>query len=190
MKQTLIAFFITLFIAIVGIGGYMYYSHIEECKAPLYRSMSFGATDVNVDAFYNDKYDVIKVDLTVYEIIEDWQIDMIGSNTEFTLVAQSMDSTLKKEFNFKDIFLKSGENIKGSLTIENVALKDFVMIKDLLNGNMTISYSKVLNLDSTERNKLKQEYYKKKEEARRAEAGLDALGSMAGMMMLGSMLGF
>ena len=72
MKQTLIAFFITLFIAIVGIGGYMYYSHIEECKAPLYRSMSFGDTDVNVDAFYNDKYDVIKVDLTVYEIIDDW----------------------------------------------------------------------------------------------------------------------
>ncbi|MCM1297798.1 MAG: hypothetical protein NC311_19850 [Muribaculaceae bacterium] len=191
MKQTLVAFFITLFVALAGIGGYMYYSYIQQCKAPLYRSTSFGDTNVNIDAFYNDKYKVIKLGLTVHETIEDWQIDTIGASTDITLVVKSADGTLKRDFLFQNIFLKAGEIINGSLTIENSTLDDFVMIKELLNGeNMTISYSKVLDLDSKGRNKLKQEYYKKKEEERRSEAGLDALNGMMGMMMLGSMLGF
>ncbi len=54
--------------------------------------------------------------------------------------------------------METGKKVEASLSIENAKLKDFVMIKDLLNGEVSIQYPRIISLDSTEREKLKQYY--------------------------------
>lgn len=57
-----------------------------------------------------------------------------------------------------------GENITGNRIFENLTLKDYVMMKDLLNGEITIDIPKYLTLDTEERDELQQKFYKKEQD--------------------------
>lgn len=132
----------------------------EICKFPYNESYLFGDTEVSVKANYNSKYNIIKIDLSADEVIEEWQVDASGGTVEgIKLECETNDKSIKREFKFEDISLEVGKNVETSLSIENAQLKDFVMTKDLLNGQVTIFAPKIISLDSEEREQAKDYYY-------------------------------
>lgn len=148
--------FTIIILTIATIIGVAYF---EICKSPYYGGWVFGDTEITVNANYNSKYNVIKIDLVADEIIEDWQVNASGGSVNgIKLGCETSDKSLKREFQFDDISLETGKKVETSLSIENAKLKDFVMVKDLLNGEVSIQYPRIISLDSTERVKLKQYY--------------------------------
>ena len=106
-----------------------------------------------------------RLDITINEPVEDWQIKSIGYNTtDIILECETADKSIKKDYEIQDIPLIKGENITGNRIFENLTLKDYVMMKDLLNGEITIDIPKYLTLDTEERDKLQQEFYKKEQD--------------------------
>ena len=153
-------------LAIVGIFAifsYFYMTNTQQ-KAPLDRTVQFSDTDVHIETSYNDKYGISRLDITIDEIVEDWQIKAIGEDTTFIkLECETKDKTIKKDYEFWNVKLNKGEKIKGSLIFENSTQKDYVMMKDLLSGDLKIENSEYLSLDTKERDKLQQDYYKKEQ---------------------------
>lgn len=153
-------------LAIVGIltiFSYFYMTNTQQ-KAPLDRTVQFSDTDVHIETSYNDKYGISRLDITIDEIVEDWQIKAIGEDTTFIkLECETKDKTIKKDYEFWNVKLNKGEKIKGSLIFENSTQKDYVMMKDLLSGDLKIENSEYLSLDTKERDKLQQDYYKKEQ---------------------------
>ena len=153
-------------LAIVGIFAifsYFYMTNTQR-KAPLDRTVQFSDTDVHIETSYNDKYGISRLDITIDEIVEDWQIKAIGEDTTFIkLECETKDKTIKKDYEFWNVKLNKGEKIKGSLIFENSTQKDYVMMKDLLSGDLKIENSEYLSLDTKERDKLQQDYYKKEQ---------------------------
>lgn len=153
-------------LAIVGIFAifsYFYMTNTQQ-KAPLDRTVQFSDTDVHIETSYNDKYGISRLDITIDEIVEDWQIKAIGEDTTFIkLECETKDKTIKKDYEFWNVKLNKGEKIKGSLIFENSTQKDYVMMKDLLSGNLKIENSEYLSMDTKERDKLQQDYYKKEQ---------------------------
>ena len=153
-------------LAIVGIFAifsYFYMTNAQQ-KAPLDRTVQFSDTDVHIETSYNDKYGISRLDITIDEIVEDWQIKAIGEDTTFIkLECETKDKTIKKDYEFWNVKLNKGEKIKGSLIFENSTQKDYVMMKDLLSGDLKIENSEYLSLDTKERDKLQQDYYKKEQ---------------------------
>lgn len=153
-------------LAIVGIFAifsYFYMTNTQQ-KAPLDRTVQFSDTDVHIETSYNDKYGIPRLDITIDEIVEDWQIKAIGEDTTFIkLECETKDKTIKKDYEFWNVKLNKGEKIKGSLIFENSTQKDYVMMKDLLSGDLKIENSEYLSLDTKERDKLQQDYYKKEQ---------------------------
>ena len=153
-------------LAIVGIFAifsYFYMTNTQQ-KAPLDRTVRFSDTDVHIETSYNDKYGISRLDITIDEIVEDWQIKAIGEDTTFIkLECETKDKTIKKDYEFWNVKLNKGEKIKGSLIFENSTQKDYVMMKDLLSGDLKIENSEYLSLDTKERDKLQQDYYKKEQ---------------------------
>lgn len=132
----------------------------EICKFPYNGSFIFGDTEVSIKANYNSKYNVIKIDLITDQAIEEWQVDASGGTVEgIKLECETNDKSIKREFKFEDISLEVGKNVETSLSIENAQLKDFVMTKDLLHGQVTIFAPKIISLDSEEREQAKDYYY-------------------------------
>ena len=151
-------------LAIVGIFAifsYFYMTNTQQ-KAPLDRTVQFSDTDVHIETSYNDKYGISRLDITIDEIVEDWQIKAIGEDTTF-IKLEKKDKTIKKDYEFWNVKLNKGEKIKGSLIFENSTQKDYVMMKDLLSGDLKIENSEYLSLDTKERDKLQQDYYKKEQ---------------------------
>ena len=153
-------------LAIVGIFAifsYFYMTNTQQ-KAPLDRTVQFSDTDVHIETSYNDKYGISRLVITIDEIVEDWQIKAIGEDTTFIkLECETKDKTIKKDYEFWNVKLNKGEKIKGSLIFENSTQKDYVMMKDLLSGDLKIENSEYLSLDTKERDKLQQDYYKKEQ---------------------------
>ena len=153
-------------LAIVGIFAifsYFYMTNTQQ-KAPLDRTVQFSDIDVHIETSYNDKYGISRLDITIDEIVEDWQIKAIGEDTTFIkLECETKDKTIKKDYEFWNVKLNKGEKIKGSLIFENSTQKDYVMMKDLLSGDLNIENSEYLSLDTKERDKLQQDYYKKEQ---------------------------
>ena len=153
-------------LAIVGIFAifsYFYMTNTQQ-KAPLDRTVQFSDIDVHIETSYNDKYGISRLDITIDEIVEDWQIKAIGEDTTFIkLECETKDKTIKKDYEFWNVKLNKGEKIKGSLIFENSTQKDYVMMKDLLSGDLKIENSEYLSLDTKERDKLQQDYYKKEQ---------------------------
>lgn len=153
-------------LAIVGIFAifsYFYMTNTQQ-KAPLDRTVQFSDTDVHIETSYNDKYGTSRLDITIDELVEDWQIKAIGEDTTFIkLECETKDKTIKKDYEFWNVKLNKGEKIKGSLIFENSTQKDYVMMKDLLSGDLKIENSEYLSLDTKERDKLQQDYYKKEQ---------------------------
>ena len=153
-------------LAIVGIFAIFssFYMTNTQQKAPLDRTVQFSDTDVHIETSYNDKYGISRLDITIDEIVEDWQIKAIGEDTTFIkLECETKDKTIKKDYEFWNVKLNKGEKIKGSLIFENSTQKDYVMMKDLLSGDLKIENSEYLSLDTKERDKLQQDYYKKEQ---------------------------
>lgn len=153
-------------LAIVGIFAIFSYFYMTNTqpKAPLDRTVQFSDTDVHIETSYNDKYGISRLDITIDEIVEDWQIKAIGEDTTFIkLECETKDKTIKKDYEFWNVKLNKGEKIKGSLIFENSTQKDYVMMKDLLSGDLKIENSEYLSLDTKERDKLQQDYYKKEQ---------------------------
>ena len=153
-------------LAIVGIFAifsYFYMTNTQQ-KAPLDRTVQFSDTDVHIETSYNDKYGISRLDITIDEIVEDWQIKAIGEDTTFIkLECETKDKTIKKDYEFWNVKLNKGEKIKGSLIFENSTQKDYVMMKDLLSGDLKIENSEYLSMDTKERDKLQQDYYKREQ---------------------------
>ncbi len=148
-----------LAVTLIIVCGLIFLAYREICAMPYEGSFIFGDTTVIINATYNSKYQIAKIDLTLDEIIEDWQIKIANGNVEeIKLECETSDKTVKKEFKFKNIDLTEGEQIKGSITIESTKLNDFVLIKDLLSGDIMIYTPKIISVDSKEREKLKQYY--------------------------------
>ena len=147
--------------AIAAAAGYYYF--LEKQKSPFERTYRINDTDTFIEASYNDKHKVIRLNVTIDEVIEDWQINTIGDRTDMNMECETADKTVKKDYYFYDIPVKSGEKIKASLIIENSSVKDFSLTKDLLSGNIKIENSKYLTFDTKERDKLQKEYYKEQE---------------------------
>ena len=109
-------------LAIVGIFAifsYFYMTNTQQ-KAPLDRTVQFSDTDVHIETSYNDKYGISRLDITIDEIVEDWQIKAIGEDTTFIkLECETKDKTIKKDYEFWNVKLNKGEKIKGSLIFEN-----------------------------------------------------------------------
>ena len=150
-------------IGILAVFSYVYMTNTQQ-KAPLDRTVQFSDTDVHIETSYNDKYGISRLDITIDEIVEDWQIKAIGEDTTFIkLECETKDKTIKKDYEFWNVKLNKGEKIKGSLIFENSTQKDYVMMKDLLSGDLKIENSEYLSLDTKERDKLQQDYYKKEQ---------------------------
>lgn len=148
-----------LIVALLVIATIIGVAYFEICKAPYYGAYNFGDTKVTVNANYNSKYNVIKIDFVANEIIEDWQVRASnGKVLGIKLICETSDKSIKKEFQFDDISLQAGEKIETSLSIENAKLKDFLLVKDLLDGSVSIQYPQIINFDSAEREEIKQYY--------------------------------
>lgn len=132
----------------------------EYCAMPYESTEIVGDTAVSISATYNSKYHVAQIDLTIDEIVEDWQVRATNGviKDDVKLECETADGTIKKEFKFQNISLTEGEQITGSLSLDDTGLNDFVMIKDLLSGTVRVFYPPIINLDSKEREKLKQSY--------------------------------
>ena len=88
-------------------------AHFEICKFPYYGDWVFGDTKITINANYNSKYNVIKINLVADEIIEDWQVNASGGNAKgIKLVCETSDKSLKREFQFDDISLETGKKLK------------------------------------------------------------------------------
>lgn len=152
-----------LAVIIMVVSGYFYVINTQQ-KAPLDRIVKLKDTDLYIATSYNDKYGIARLDITIDETIEDWQIKAIGNNlTYIKLECETKDRTIKKDYEFPNVELNKGEKIKGSLILENFSQKDYVMLKDLLSGEVKIENSEYLSLDTKERDRLQQEYYKKEQ---------------------------
>ena len=163
LKSFLFIIFIFIVFASI-IFGYFYFINNQQ-KAPYNRTVKINDTDTYIETSYNDKYDITRLDITIDEIIEDWQIKAIGNDkTDIKLECETQDKTVKKEYDFKDIPLNKGEKIKGNLIFENSTIKDYAMLKDLLNGKINIEiFQQYLSLDTKERDNLQQKYYNKEQ---------------------------
>ncbi|MCM1338458.1 MAG: hypothetical protein NC191_02165 [Muribaculaceae bacterium] len=158
-KSLLIISSLVIFGIILGSAGFYVYN--EKQKSPLERTYKISNTDVHIKTVYNNKYNTGRLDITIDEPIEDWQIKAIGyDETYITLECETADKTVKKEYIITDIPLIKGEKITGNLIFENLALKDYAMMKELLSGDITIETPKYLTLDLKERDNLQQEFYK------------------------------
>ena len=136
-----------------------FFIYREICALPYERHDNMGDTPVSVSATYNAKYHIAKIDLNIDEVIEKWQVTFSdGHINEIKLICETNDKTVKREFKFINIPLIQRETIKTSLTLDDVSLHDFVLIKELLSGNVNMTYPPIINLDSSEREKLKQYY--------------------------------
>lgn len=155
-KHTFGEIIVAALLVIVTIIGVAYF---EICKAPFNGNWVFSDTFVTVNARYNVKYNVIKIDLIVDEVIEDWQVKASNGNVEgISLECETSDKSIKREFKFDDVSLKTDEKIETSISIENAKLKDFLLVKDLLSGEVTIRYPLIISLDNAQREKMKQYY--------------------------------
>lgn len=144
---------IVVLLTIATIIGVIYW---EICNAPFNKSWLFGDTEVNINANYNSKYNVIKLDLIADEVVEKWQVSATGGKVEgIKIECETSDKSVKREFKFEDISLKEGEKISTSLSIDNAKLKDFLMVKDLLSGTVVIFAQPVISFDIEEREKMK-----------------------------------
>ncbi len=149
--------FLIILLALITI---CFIAYIEICKFPYNGSYLFGDSEVSIKANYNSKYNIIKIDLSADEVIEEWQVEASGGTVEgIKLECETNDKSIKREFKFEDISLEVGKNVETSLSIENAQLKDFVMTKDLLNGQVTIFAPKIISLDSEAREQAKDYYY-------------------------------
>lgn len=153
----ILAVFIIIITVVItlGIVGYR-----EYCSLPYESTEIVGDTAVSISATYNSKYHVAKIDLTIDEIVEDWQVRATNGliKDDVKIECETSDGTVKKEFKFQNISLTEGEQITGSVSLDDTSLNDFVMIKDLLSGTVRVFYPPIINLDSKEREKLKQSY--------------------------------
>ena len=148
-----------LIVALIIVCGLIFLAYREICAMPFERNDYIGDTSVSVRATYNTKYHVAKIDLTIDEVIEKWQVTLSNGNvSEIKLLCETGDETVKKDFVFKNIPLVEGETIKTSTSFDNMRLNDFLLIKELLSGNVQMISSKIISLDSAEREKLKQYY--------------------------------
>lgn len=140
--------------------GLIFLTYRAICLMPYEGNFILGDTPISINATYNSRYRIAKINLTIEEIIEDWQVNTAnGSINEIKLKCETNDKTVKKEFKFKNIDLTEGGQVKGSITIDNTKLKDFVLIKDLLSGDIMLYTPKIISVDSKERDKMKQYYY-------------------------------
>lgn len=154
---------VILFVILLCGGGFYVYN--AKQKSPFERTYKISDTDIYIKTTYNDKYNIGRLDITINEPVEDWQIKSIGYNTtDIVLECETTDKSIKKDYEIQDIPLIKGENITGNRIFENLTLKDYVMMKDLLNGEITIDIPKYLTLDTEERDKLQQEFYKKEQD--------------------------
>lgn len=148
--------FAVIVLTIATVVGVAFY---EICKLPFSHNFVFGDTNVTINANYNSEYKIIKIDLLTDEIVEDWQVTVSDGKVDgIKLICENEDKSLKRDFQFEDIALETGKNVETSFSIENSNLKDFLMIKDLLSGDVSIQCPQIINLDSSEREKLKQYY--------------------------------
>lgn len=156
LKRKIFAF---LFIALIICCTAIFIVYREICAMPFERDDYLADTHVFVKATYSTKYHVAKINLTIDEVIEKWQVTFSnGSISEIKLICETDDETVKKEFSFKNILLLEGETINTSTSLDNISLNDFVLIKELLSGKVQMTYPPLINLDSAEREKLKKYY--------------------------------
>lgn len=91
-----------------------------------------GDTKFTILTDYND-YGTVEMKLTMDEIVEDWQIAASGGVISgLTLRFTPNDGTEIKEMKFKDITLKSGENINTKYLEYHVKPEDFSKFKTFL----------------------------------------------------------
>ena len=163
-KSTITVILSVILFVILLCGGGFYVYNVKQ-KSPFERTYKISDTEVHIKTTYNNKYNIGRVDITINEPVEDWQIKSIGYNTtDIVLECETTDKSIKKDYEIQDIPLIKGENITGNRIFENLTLKDYVMMKDLLNGEITIDIPKYLTLDTEERDKLQQEFYKKEQD--------------------------
>ena len=168
-----IAIFVSLIvIAIVGAAVGFGYVHIANSKqkAPYEKILKTDGTDVKIETSYNDKYGIVRLNLIIDEVVEDWQIQSIDDDkTYINMICETKDKTVKKEYYFADVSLIKGEKIKATLVMEDSSLKDYIMLKDLLNGEIKLDISDYLTLDTDKRANLQQEFYDKQIEEKEKE---------------------
>lgn len=120
-----------------------------------------GDTKFTILTDYND-YGTVEMKLTMDEIVEDWQIAASGGVISgLTLRFTPNDGTEIKEMKFKDITLKSGENINTKYLEYHVKPEDFSKFKtffDVNAGNLEIKINPIIAADSKTREKVKNYY--------------------------------
>lgn len=154
VKNVIISFFTIL----ITLGG-IYVGYLMDCLAPFSYTNEFSDTPSTISASYSYKYNTIKIELLIDEIIEKWQVDVSnGVLDDITLRCKTLDGSLKKDFVFNDVEINRGEKIKCELIIEDATLNDFTTVKDLLGGVVQIYGPKIISLDLEERRKMKEFY--------------------------------
>ncbi len=156
-KKSKLKIFVFCVITFISLCGLISLYYFEKCISPLNRSLIFANTEVNINANYNLKYNIIKIDLVADEVVEKWQVIATGGTVDgFVVECETGDKSVKKIFEFDNISLKEGEKISTSLSFDNATLKDFMMIKDLFSGNVVIFDQPVISFNITEREKMKE----------------------------------
>lgn len=151
--------FIFIIIVLIAIGIYAFIVIRDFYLMPFEGTYEFGDTPVTITATYNSKYDIAKINLELDEIAENWQVKLTNGNIpEIIMQCETSDNTVKREYKFKDISLIEGEKIHSSISIENVKLKEFFLIKELLSGSVGLSVPRIISLTSDDRESIKKLY--------------------------------
>lgn len=152
--------YITLIILIIALltGAFTFIWYKQK---PLERDIKIKDTDIHIETSYNVKYKIIRLNIVLDEVIEEWQINSIGEITNIKLECETQDKTVKKEYEFNEVKLAKGKKPDASIILENSSLTDYLMVKDLLKGDIKIESSKYISLDTKERDELQKEYYNK-----------------------------
>lgn len=113
-KGLIYTFLAFVLIFAFGIGIYLYNLSLQ--KSPFERINKIYDTNTHIETSYNSKYNIARLDITIDETVEDWQIKALGGNQiELNLECETKDKTVKKDYYFYDVILTKGEKIKASL---------------------------------------------------------------------------
>ena len=88
---------VILFVILLCGGGFYVYN--AKQKSPFERTYKISDTDIYIKTTYNDKYNIGRLDITINEPVEDWQIKSIGYNTtDIVLECETTDKSIKKDY--------------------------------------------------------------------------------------------
>ena len=173
-QKRLIACFIFIgcFVLLYTTALYLNYLYEKKNMVPLITTISFKDNKCNVETKFDKEEKLVYINFDCDEKIEQWQKEVTRrqdcfANLSFKHPIETMTITSN---NFD---LKVGENLNFFYTLNDIKLPDYVklkqsLLKNISDGNITISLPGALGFDKKVRNNQKKQYLAEKERQRQA----------------------